>query len=93
MDRTDIGNIRQAVAAAQQAAFAANFDGCDLNDIEEIIEPVERELQKPRPNPQTLTTYLNSLARSLRAYAPARSVCLQLDAAMRSAGLTANWEH
>ncbi len=93
MERTVIATIRRAVQEAQQAALAANFDGCDLDDIDQIVEPVERELQKEQPNEQTLTTYLNSLARSLRTYARARPACLRIDAAMREAGLPTDWEH
>ena len=93
MQRAAIANIRDAVDAAEQAALEANFDGCDIDDIEQIIEPVHMELAKLRPNENTLSTYLNSLARSLRAHPPARRACLRLDAAMRDAGLPTNWEH
>jgi hypothetical protein len=94
MERTAVAHIREAVEAAREIAQAApDFDTCDTDDIEEIVEPVRQELEKAQPNAQTLATYLNSLARSLRAYPPARSVCLRLDAAMREAGLTTDWEH
>ena len=93
MDRDAIENIREAVAAARNAASNAGLDGCDLDDIEDVIEPVEAELRSSQPNVQTLSTYLNSLARSLRSDPGARTVCLQLDAAMRNAGVPTSWEH
>jgi hypothetical protein len=93
MERSAVENIRQALAAARASVQNAELSSCDVDDIEEIIAPVEAELAAKQPNPQTLSTYLNSLARSLRAEPRARSVVLQLDAAMRDAGVTTNWEH
>jgi hypothetical protein len=58
-----------------------------------LIAPVETELRADRPNMQTLSTYLNSLAKSLRADPSSRSVCLQIDTAMRNAGVPTHWEH
>jgi hypothetical protein len=91
MHRGDLELIREATAAAQQFAHTHDLEGCDKDDIDEIVEPVEQELKKAQPNPQTLSTYLNSLARSLRANPAARSICMQLDTAMRAAGLPTNW--
>jgi hypothetical protein len=93
MERSAVENIRQALAAARTAAQSAQWNSCDVEDIEEIIAPVEAELAANLPNLQTLATYLNSLARSLRAEPKARSVVMQLDAAMRGAGVVTNWEH
>ena len=91
MERNSIEEIRQALDAAREAAAA--LDGCDISDIEEIITPVEAELRRPRPNIQTLSTYLNSLAKSLRADPASRTACLKIDAAMRNAGVPTHWEH
>jgi hypothetical protein len=93
MNPSAIAAIREAVDAAHRFAHASTFNGCDADDIDEIIEPVNHELLKAKPNPQTLSTYLNSLARSFRADESARKVCKQLDAAMRAAGVPTNWEN
>ena len=92
-DRQAIEGIRQALAAAREAAQRAGLDSCDLDDLEQVIAPAEAELDAPLPNVQTLTTYLNSLARSLRAAPAARAVVTQLDSAMRAAGVPTQWEH
>lgn len=93
MQRIHVEQLRQAVQAAREAIQRANLDACDAGDLEEIIEPVERELNAAHPNSATLSTYLNSLARSLRAEPGARSAVVQLDAAMRDSGVPAQWEH
>ena len=91
MNATGIANLMSAVQAARQAA-QNDLSGCDVGDIEELIVPIDRELRSGRPNTATLSTYLNSLARSLRSDPEARSVCLELDAAMRDAGIETHWE-
>lgn len=90
MDRGGLEEIQRALQAARQAAQSGQFDSCNSADLEEVIAPVEGELRAPRPNPQTLSTYLNSLAKSLPAN---RALCLQIDAAMRRAGVPTSWEH
>jgi hypothetical protein len=91
MQPTSVNQLREAVAAARAAIQAGDFDGCDLDDLEEILVPVEKELGLPLPHSNTLTTYLNSLARSLRAQPRARTVLTKLDGAMRNAGLPTDW--
>ena len=93
MERSSIEEIRRALDAARDVARSGAFDGCDIDEIEEIIAPVETELRSTRPNIQTLSTYLNSLAKSLRADPGSRGVCMQIDAAMRNAGVPTHWEH
>jgi hypothetical protein len=93
MERTSIDEIRAAVDAARDVARNGAFDSCDIADIEELIAPVETELRSTRPSIQTLSTYLNSLAKSLRADPGSRGVCMQIDAAMRNAGVPTHWEH
>ena len=93
MDRTALEEIQQALDAARQAAHDGQFDSCDISDLEEIIAPVESELRTTQPNKQTLSTYLNSLARSLRGSPSNRALCLQIDAAMRHSGVPTHWEH
>lgn len=93
MPRVNVEHLREAVRAAREAIQHADFDACDSGDLDEILDPVERELNAADPNPLTLSTYLNSLARSLRAEPSARSAVMQLDAAMRESGVPAQWEH
>ena len=99
MNRQNIASLQNAIQAARSAAQSAaseqgtSVDACDVSDIEEIIEPAISELERPLPNVQTLATYLNSLARSLRSQETARSAVVQLDAAMREAGVPTTWEH
>ncbi|HEY4366480.1 MAG TPA: hypothetical protein VGN07_04540 [Steroidobacteraceae bacterium] len=93
MHRHNIISIREVIAAARAAAKSGNFDGCDLDDIEEVMLPVERELDAAHPNPHTVATYLNSLARSLRSQPEARAVVVRIDEVLRDAGLPTDWEH
>lgn len=93
MERASLDEIRRALDAAREAARNGSLDSCDIEDIEEIIAPVETELRAPRPNIQTLSTYLNSLAKSLRSEPSSRAVCMQIDAAMRHAGVPTHWDH
>lgn len=93
MERASLDEIQRALDAARDVVRSGSLDGCDVEDIEEIIAPVETELRAPRPNMQTLTTYLNSLAKSLRSDPASRAVCLQIDSAMRNAGVPTHWDH
>jgi hypothetical protein len=93
MQRLNVDQLRQAIQATREAIERAHLDACDASDLEEILDPVERELGSSNPNPTTLSTYLNSLARSLRAQPSARSAVVQLDAAMRESGVSSQWEH
>jgi hypothetical protein len=93
MDRAAIDDLKRALAAVREAARGAQLDGCDLEDLEDVLQPAEAELDRPLPNVQTLSTYLNSAARSLRAVPSARDECLELDAAMRAAGVPTEWAH
>lgn len=93
MERASLDEIQRALDAARDIARSGALDSCDVEDIEEIIAPVETELRAPRPNIQTLSTYLNSLAKSLRSEPGSRGVCMQIDAAMRNAGVPTHWEH
>ena len=50
------------------------------------------ELRKPMPNKNTVTLYLNSVARSLIGVPSARDARDQIDSALRKSGLPATWE-
>jgi hypothetical protein len=93
MHKVNVEQLREAVRATREAIQHAGLDTCDSGDLEEILDPVERELNASTPNAMTLSTYLNSLARSLRAQPAARSALMQLDAAMRESGVPTQWEH
>jgi hypothetical protein len=92
MNHADVHTLREAVESAKTAAHQARMDNCDVGDIDEAIEAVERELGKPTPNRNTLTLYLNSVARSLIGVPSARKACGEIDEALRGAGLPATWE-
>jgi len=82
-----VKNIREAVKLAERFAHGAAFDGCDVSDIDEMSSSLESELKRPLPNPVTLSTYLNSMRRSLRTQHHGVAVVAQLDQAMRAAGI------
>jgi hypothetical protein len=95
MDHAAIHRLQKAVDTAKQAAHQARLDNCDVGDIDEAIEAIEAvdlELAKPTPNKNTLTLFLNSVARSLITAPSAREACDQIDKALRSSGLPATWE-
>jgi hypothetical protein len=85
MERAATDRIREAVRAAQRVVHSAKLDSCDVDDIDEIIILVDRELARANPSENTLAAYLNSLAHSLRTYPAAREASHQLDVAMREA--------
>jgi hypothetical protein len=93
MDRKALEGLREALAQTHALAHQINLDSCDVDDLDAVIAPAAAELDADLPNIDTLTTYLNSLARSLRAEPGARNAVLQLDAAMRNAGVPTQWEH
>lgn len=92
MDHAAIHRLQKAVDTAKQAAHQARLDNCDVGDIDEAIEAVDLELAKPTPNKNTLTLFLNSVARSLIAAPSAREARDQIDKALRASGLPATWE-
>jgi hypothetical protein len=83
----DVKHIREVVEAAQRFAHESALDGCDASDIDEMSSALESELNRPLPNPTTLSTYLNSMRRSLRTQHHGIEVVTQLDLAMRDAGI------
>jgi hypothetical protein len=91
MHVSHVKHIREAVAAAQRFAHESRLEGCDAADIDELSESLEHELERPAPNAQTLSTYLSSLLRSLRAEPRAGQICSQLDDAVKEAGVPVDW--
>ena len=92
MDQEAVYRIQKAAATARQAAHEARLDNCDVGDIDEAIDAVDQELARPHPNKNTLTLYLNSVARSLIAAPSARDAREEIDHALRASGLPATWE-
>ncbi len=91
MDQTAVHRIQKAVETAKQAAHQATIDQCDVGDLDEVIEIVDRELARPTPNKSTLTLMLNSLARSLTVSPAATAACQEIDRALHLAGLPSTW--
>jgi hypothetical protein len=91
MQHGHIDKILVAVEMARTARRSIHLDGCDTQDLEEVLQPIEAELARPNPNPNTLATYLNSVARSLRTYPAAKDACISIDEALRDAGLQSTW--
>lgn len=92
MDPASIHRLHKAVEAAKVAAHQARLDNCDVGDIDEVLEATDQELAKPHPNRNTLTLYLNSVARSLIAAPSARDAREEIDHALRTSGLPTTWE-
>jgi hypothetical protein len=91
MDHEAVYRIHKAIEAARLAAQHAKLDRCDVGDLDEVIETVDRELASPTPNKSTLTLMLNSIARSLTTAPSAAEACREIDRALRLAGLPATW--
>jgi hypothetical protein len=92
MDPQSVHRLRKAVELARGASHAARLDACDLGDVDEAIEAATQELERPHPNRNTVTLYLNSIARSLIASPAARDAREAIDQALRTSGLPATWE-
>jgi hypothetical protein len=86
-------SIRHVLMDVEDALEALDLDGCDVSDVQEIIDKAVAELDNPTPSIATLGTYLNSLAKSLRSQSQVRTVVMELDAAMRDANVATTWEH
>jgi hypothetical protein len=92
MDQASVHRLQKAVDSARTAAHEARLSQCDVDDVDEALEAVEQELAKPTPNKNTITMYLNSLARSLIAVPLAHDARDEIDDALRASGLPSTWE-
>lgn len=88
----ELTEIHQALAAVQQTVGTLTFPRCDQEDVFELIERVESELHSKHPNVRLISTFLNSIARSLRAQPEAREACLVLEDAIEHAGIPSTWQ-
>lgn len=93
VDAANADAIRQVLRDVRAAMQDLDGESCDAKDVQEIVDKATAELDAPQPNTATLSTYLNSIARSLRAEQRVRTLVMELDAAMRAANVPTNWEH
>jgi hypothetical protein len=92
MDGQQLAAIHEALVSVQQAVTHMTFPSCDQEDLLELIDRVETELHSPHPNVALMCTFLNSIARSLRAQPEARDACLTIEGAIGAAGLPSTWQ-
>jgi len=92
MDGTQQAAIHQALVAVQEAVTTMTFPSCDQGDVIELIDRVEEQLHSVHPNLPMMCTFLNSIARSLRAQPEAREVCLVIEDAIGTAGMPSTWQ-
>jgi hypothetical protein len=92
MNGQQLTQIHQALVAVQQAVLTMTFPSCDQLDVSELIERVEGELHSTHPNVAVMCTFLNSIARSLRAQPEARDACLTIEGAIGAAGMPSTWQ-
>lgn len=92
MDDGQLAAIHQALVAVQNAVTSMTFPSCDQEDVIELIDRVESELHSTHPNVALMCTFLNSIARSLRAQPEARDACLTIEGAIGAAGMPSTWQ-
>jgi hypothetical protein len=88
----ELTEIHEALTAVHDTVGTLTFPRCDQDDMFELMDRVAAELAAPRPSAQTISTFLNSIARSLRNQPEAREACLRLEEAMERTGLPSNWQ-
>ena len=89
---THLNEIHQALSAVHDTVGTLTFPRCDQDDVFELIDRVELELGSSHPNAQLMCTFLNSIARSLRAQPEAREACLVIEEAIERAGFPSSWQ-
>src|SRR4051812_40255048 len=92
MNTEHSADLHAALANVQQTVRSLTLSGCDKDDMFELMERVDAELSSPRPNEQTVSMFLNSIARSLRNEPKAREACVQLEEAMNRSGVPSTWQ-
>lgn len=92
MNQQELTEIHQTLAAVYDTVGSLTFPRCDQEDVYELIARVETELASPHPNLQLIDTFLNSLARSLRAEPAARQACLRIEEVLERTGLPSTWQ-
>jgi pyruvate/2-oxoglutarate dehydrogenase complex dihydrolipoamide acyltransferase (E2) component len=84
--------IHHALSSVQSAVTEMTFPLCDQEDLMELIDRVEEQLHCSHPNTALVCTFLNSIARSLRAQPEAREACLTIEQAIETAGMPSTWQ-
>ncbi len=84
--------IHQALSRVQSAVTGMTFPRCDQEDLIELIDRVEEQLRRSHPNTALMCSFLNSIARSLRAQPEAREACLTIEQAIETAGMPSTWQ-
>jgi hypothetical protein len=84
--------IHQALISVHSAVTVLTFPRCDQEDLIELIDRVEEQLHCSHPNTALMCTFLNSIARSLRAQPEARAACLTIEQAIEAAGMPSTWQ-
>ncbi len=92
MDALELTEVRQTLGALHDMVGALTFSECDQDDLFELLERVETELSTSHPNTQVIGTFLNSIARSLRAQPEAREICLRIEELLTRLGLPSTWQ-
>jgi hypothetical protein len=92
MDGQQLTAVHRALVAVQEQVVTMTFPSCDQEDLLELIDRIEGELQAAHPNLPLMCTFLNSIARSLRAQPEARDACLTIEEAIGAAGVPSTWQ-
>lgn len=92
VEAAHLNGIHQALSAVHETVGTLTFPRCDQEDVFELIDRVESELTSNHPNVQIMCTFLNSIARSLRAQPEAREACLVIEDAIERAGFPSTWQ-
>ena len=92
MDGTQQAAIHEALVEVGHAVTSMTFPSCDQEDLLELIDRVEEQLHSGHPNISLMCTFLNSIARSLRAQPEAREACLAIEDAIGKAGMPSTWQ-
>jgi hypothetical protein len=88
----ELTEIHHALTAVHDTVGTLTFPRCDQDDVFEAIDRVESELSASHPNVYVIGTFLNSIARSLRAQPEAREACLRIEEAIERTGLPSTWQ-
>ena len=92
MNTQELTEIHQALLTVHDTVGTLTFPRCYQDDVFELIDRVETELSASHPNIQIIGTFLNSIARSLRAQPEAREACLRIEDAIERTGLPSTWQ-
>jgi hypothetical protein len=92
MNTEQAAAIHLALISVQSTVTGMTFPRCDQEDLIELIDRVEEQLHASHPNTALMCTFLNSIARSLRAQPEAREACLTIEQAIEAAGMPSTWQ-